>query len=167
VALDAARVVVGAAGRRRIPAREFFRGPLTTALEAREILTEIEIPGPAAPAWGFAELARRAGDFAIAGVAGVLRPVPGEGAAPSARGRPAVARLVAFGCGDTPTRLTGAEALLAGAPLDAGLARAAGEAAAAGSAPEDDVHASAEYRRHLVAVLAEQVVLEAAARLPA
>ena len=159
VALDATLTVASPSGRRRIPAREFFRGPLTTALEPREILVEIEIPGPAATAWGFAELARRAGDFALAGVAGVVRPAPGEGA------RCATARLVAFGCDDTPIRLPAAESLLAGASIDAALARAAGEAAAAVVSPHEDVHGSAEYRRHLVAVLTERVVLDAAARL--
>jgi carbon-monoxide dehydrogenase medium subunit len=159
VALDAILVVVGTAGRRRIPAREFFRGPLTTALAPSEILTEVEIPGPVETAWGFAELARRAGDFAIAGVAGVLRPAPGD------RGRCREARVVAFGCGDTPVRLSGAEAVLAGAGVDPALARAAAEAAAAGCAPGDDLHATAAYRRHLVAVLTEQAVGAAAARL--
>lgn len=157
--LDATLTVVGPAGRRRIPARDFFRGPLTTAMEPREILTGIEIPGAARAGWGFAELARRAGDFAIAGVAGML--LGGE------RGRCAGARLVAFGAGDTPTRLSDAESLLAGARVDAGLARAAGATAMAGCAPPDDVHASAEFRRHLVAVLTERVILDAAARVPA
>jgi carbon-monoxide dehydrogenase medium subunit len=163
VALDATVLAVGPAGPRRIAAGHFFRGPLTTALGPREILTGIEIPPRAAGAWGFAELARRAGDFAIAGVAGVL---PLERARSAGGG---LARLVAFGCGDTPLRLTAAEALLArslssGAAVDDRLARAVGDAAAAGCAPGDDVHASAAYRRHLVGVLTGQVVLEAAGR---
>lgn len=158
--LDATLVAVGPAGTRRIAAREFFRGPLTTAIEPREILVEIELPGPPATAWGFSELARRAGDFALAGAAAVLRPAPG------ARGR-ATARVVAFGCGDTPMRLGAAESRLAGGPIDATVARAAGEAAAASVTPQGDVHASGAYRRHLVAVLTERAVLDAAARLEA
>lgn len=153
VALDATLVAAGPAGRRRIAARDFFRGPLTTALDAREILVEIAIPGPAAPAWGFAELARRPGDFALAGVAAILRPGVADGA-----------RLVAFGAADTPLRLTRAETALGVGRVDAALARAAGDAAAAGCAPQDDVHATAEYRRHLVGVLAERAILAAAAR---
>jgi carbon-monoxide dehydrogenase medium subunit len=82
-------------------------------------------------------------------------------------GRGAIAQLVGFGCGATPVRLAGAEAVLAGARIDAGVARAAGEAASHGCTPADDLHGSADYRRHLVAVLTEQVVLEAAARLGA
>jgi carbon-monoxide dehydrogenase medium subunit len=161
LALDATLVAAGPGGRRRIAARDFFKGPLTTALEPREIVIEIEIPGPALTAWGFAEVARRAGDFAIAGVAGVLRSAPGE------RSGCATASLAAFGCGDTPVQLTGAEAVLAGARIDAELARAAADAAVASCAPGTDLHATADYRRHLVAVLTEQVVLEAATRLGA
>jgi len=160
LALDATLVAAGPAGRRRIAARDFFRGPLTTALEPREILIEIEIPGPVGAAWGFAEVARRAGDFAVAGVAAVLRPGPD-------RGRCATAHLAAFGCGDTPVRLAGAEAVLAGARIDAGVARSVAESAAQICAPRDDLHATADYRRHLIAVLTEQVVLEAAAALAA
>ncbi|OLC13817.1 MAG: hypothetical protein AUH29_11835 [Candidatus Rokubacteria bacterium 13_1_40CM_69_27] len=159
VALDATLTIVGPAARRTIPARDFFVGPLVTALEPREMLTEIEIPGPVQRGWGFAEMARRAGDFAIAGVAGIVTP-----AAPG-RGRSSTARLVAFGAGDTPLRLPGAAALLAGQPIDRALARAAGDVAARECTPRDDVHATADYRRHLVGVLTEQVVLDCAARL--
>jgi carbon-monoxide dehydrogenase medium subunit len=158
VALAATLVVAGPGGTREVPAGEFFRGLLATALGPREILVEVRVPGPAATAWGFAEVARRPGDFALAGVVAVLHPAPG---APG-RGRPA--RLVAFGAGDVPVRLTAAEALLAGVALDAEAARRAGRAGAAQTAPPDDVHASAGYRRHLVAVLAEQALLDAAAR---
>ena len=158
LALDATLVVAGPRGLRRLPAAQFFRGPLTTALESGDILTDIEIPGPARAAWGFAEVARRAGDFAIAGVAGVVSTAPDE----RARGR--AARLVAFGAADTPLRLAEAEALFDGARVDAALARAVGEAAGRGVHPHDDLHASAEYRRHLVAVLAERVAREAFAR---
>jgi carbon-monoxide dehydrogenase medium subunit len=161
LALDATLIVSGSGRRRRVAAHDFFTGPLTTVLEPREILIEIHIAAPVAAAWGFAEVARRAGDFAIAGVAAVLRPAPGD---PS---RCATAHVVAFGCGDTPVRLAGAEAALAGARIDAAMARAAGESAAPNCAPLDDLHASADYRRHLVAVLTEQVVLEAAGRLGA
>jgi carbon-monoxide dehydrogenase medium subunit len=158
VALEAAMVVIGPGGRRRIAAGEFFRGPLVTALEPHEILVEIEIPGPAQPRWGFAEVARRAGDFALAGVAAVLRAAPG----PTGGSTP---RLVAFGVGDTPVRLPEAEAQLAAGRLDADAARAAGRAARC--TPGDDVHASADYRRHLVRVLTEQAIQDAAARVAA
>jgi carbon-monoxide dehydrogenase medium subunit len=143
VALDARLVVAGPRGTREVAAGEFFVGMLATALEPQEILTTVRIPAAPGATWGFAELARRTGDYALAGVA---------------------ARLVAFGAADRPLRLAAAEARLTGTRVDAAGARAAGAAAAAACAPPDDVHATAEYRRHLVAVLTEQVVLEALAR---
>ncbi len=157
VALDASLIVVGRGGTRMIPAGDFFVGLLTTALDADEILTEVHVPPPRG-AWGFAEIARRPGDFALVGIAAVVMPA----VAPS---RLEGARLVAFGVGDGPVRLTQAERALAGAVPDAAAARAAALAAGEACTPADDVHASAEYRRHLVTVLAEQVVLEAIARL--
>jgi aerobic carbon-monoxide dehydrogenase medium subunit len=155
VALDARLVVAGPRGTREVAAGEFFVGMLATALEPQEILTTVRIPAAPGATWGFAELARRTGDYALAGVAAVLR-APG--------GRCETARLVAFGAADRPLRLAAAEARLTGTRVDAAGARAAGAAAAAACAPPDDVHATAEYRRHLVAVLTEQVVLEALAR---
>jgi carbon-monoxide dehydrogenase medium subunit len=146
LALDATIVVAGPAGRRRFAAGAFFVGLLTTELAQDEIVVGVEIP-PSPPGWGFAELTRRAGDFAIAGVAGVL-------------GHDGLARLAGFGVDDRPIRLRGAEAALA-----SGDARAAGGAAAGEAHPADDVHASAEYRRHLVSVLTEAVVNDARERL--
>jgi carbon-monoxide dehydrogenase medium subunit len=152
LALDARVVAVGAVGRREIPLDEFVVGPLTTALTSDEILVDIDVPSAEGAGWGFAEVARRAGDFALAGVVGVLR---------GTRGRRVSARLVAFGADERPVRLRSAEArVLAGAD-----ATAAAAAAAADCHPPDDVHASAAYRRHLVSVLTEQVIAEALGRL--
>lgn len=155
VALDASLVIVGRRGTRMVPASDFFVGLLTTALEADEILTEIHIP-PGRDAWGFAELARRPGDYALVGVAAVV-------ATNNDRGESA--RIVAFGIGDRPVRLRAAEGVLVGAPLDAGCAQVAGSAAYEVSAPADDLHASGAYRRHLTAVLTEQAVADAINRL--
>lgn len=166
VALDAQLHTVGPRGPRVIPASEFFRGLLTTALEADEILTEVHVPAQE-PGWGFVEIARRPGDFAVAGVAAVVgggRPVTLPSSPPGGEGEPV--RLVAFGAGDRPLRLAAAERLLARAPLDADTAARAGAAAAADSDPPDDVHGSAEYRRHLVTVLTERVLLQALSRIP-
>jgi carbon-monoxide dehydrogenase medium subunit len=156
VALDASVVVAGRGGTRMIPAAEFFVGLLTTALAADEIVTEIHLPPPRG-AWGFAEIARRPGDFALVGIAAVV-------GAPDGRGGDR-ARIVAFGVGDGPVRLRAAEAAVAGAALDVGGARAAGMAAREACAPSDDLHASGAYRRHLAAVLTEQAVSDAIARL--
>src|ERR1700731_1508350 len=70
VACDAEIHVVGASGARIIRADEFFLGPLTTALEPDELITEIRFPAwPKVRRWGFEEFARRRGDFALAAVA--------------------------------------------------------------------------------------------------
>jgi carbon-monoxide dehydrogenase medium subunit len=74
-------------------------------------------------------------------------------------------RLVGFGVGDRPIRLTGAERVLAGGRLDAATAARAGAAAGPDCDPPSDVHGSAEYRRHLAAVLTERALLQVAARL--
>jgi CO/xanthine dehydrogenase FAD-binding subunit len=154
-ALDASVVIAGRGGRRRVALDAFFVGLLATALADDEILVEIEIPAQRGAGWGFGEIARRAGDFAIAGVAGVLR---------TAGGRCADARLVAFGADDRPVRLRAAEHTLAGATIADDLAARTAAAAPSDCTPPDDVHASAEYRRHLVRVLTEQVVQAALAR---
>jgi carbon-monoxide dehydrogenase medium subunit len=156
VALDASLVIVGRSGTRMVPASDFFVGVLTTALEADEILTEVHLP-PARAAWGFAELARRPGDYALVGVSAVVTRAD--------TGRGDYARIVAFGVGDRPVRLHAAESVLAGATLDAACAAAAGAAACAVAAPADDQHASGAYRRHLTAVLTEQAVADAITRL--
>jgi aerobic carbon-monoxide dehydrogenase medium subunit len=158
VGLDAQVRVTGPRGTREIACGAFFRGLLTTALEPDEILAAIEIP--AAPAaWGFAEIARRPGDFALAGVAAAFRVAAGEPA------RLDEARLVGFGVGDRPLRLSSAERLLAGVALDAEVAARAGAAAGPDCDPPSDVHGSADYRRHLATVLTERALLQAGARL--
>ncbi|MBI2206752.1 MAG: xanthine dehydrogenase family protein subunit M [Candidatus Rokubacteria bacterium] len=149
VALDATLVIEGPRGRRRLAIADFFVGLLTTALGADEILVAIDVPGPPHAGWGFAELARRAGDFAIAGVAGIARP--------DDSGRCRDARLVAFGAADRPVRLRSAEGALIGTTLSDEAITRAGAEAARECDPPDDVHASSEYRRHLVAVLTEDV----------
>ncbi len=150
VALDATAVIEGATGRRRIAIADFFVGLLTTALGPDEILVEVDVPDASGARWGFAEMARRAGDFAIAGVAGLTRV--------DDAGRWRDARLVAFGAGDRPLRLRDAERALSSSPVsDEAIARAGADAARECD-PPDDVHASSEYRRHLVAMLTEDVV---------
>jgi len=170
LALDARVRMTGPRGAREVAADAFFRGLLTTALEADEILTAVEVPAQP-PGWGFVEIARRPGDFALAGVAAVVRvgypltlPSPPRGGEGELRRREVV-RLVGFGVGDRPLRLGGAERVLAGAPLDAATAAQAGAAAGPDCDPPSDVHGSADYRRHLATVLTERALLQALARL--
>jgi carbon-monoxide dehydrogenase medium subunit len=165
VALDARLQVTGPRGIRIIAAGEFFRGLLVTALAPDEVLTAVEVPAQP-PGWGFAEIARRPGDFALAGVVAVVRAEhPLTPPSPPPEGEGALVRLVGFGVGDRPIRLTGAERLLTGAPLDIESAARAGTAAGPDCDPPGDVHGSADYRRHLATVLTERALLQARARL--
>ena len=151
-------VARGPAGERVILAGDFFRGPLTTALGADELITEVRfgLPPPAG-GWGFAEVARRHGDFALVGaVALVWRRDDGVLAG---------ARLALFGVGGAPVRSAAAEAVLAGQEPTAARIREAARAAAAALSPDGDLHATAEYRRRVAAVLAERTFLAAAERL--
>lgn len=160
LALDARLHMSGPRGDRVVHAGEFFRGLMATALGADEILDAVEVPAAGA-GWAFAEIARRPGDFALAGVAVVLdrpltlpSPLRGEGL-----------RVVGFGVGDRPLRLRSAEQLLAGVTIDADTAARAGAAVGSDCDPPSDVHGSADYRRHLATVLTERALIQAAARL--
>jgi aerobic carbon-monoxide dehydrogenase medium subunit len=150
VALDAAIRVSSRQGRRDIAAADFFRGIYTTALAPGEIVTELIVPR-AVPAWrsGFDELARRHGDFALAGVAARVR-VEGDVVQE--------ARLVFFGVGTRPVRARGAEAALAGRRVDAATLAAAGRALDDDLDPPGDIHGSPALRRHLARVLLSRVV---------
>jgi aerobic carbon-monoxide dehydrogenase medium subunit len=154
VALDAIIRVANRRGTRDVAAADFFRGVYTTALEPGELLLEVLIP-PAEAGWraGFDEMARRHGDFALAGLAARLRP---EGRAFRA------ARLVFFGIGTGPVRARRAEAALTAS----GDVRTAQRALADDLDPPADVHGSAELRRHLAGVLLARVVQRVGAARP-
>jgi len=112
--------------------------------------------------WGFQELARRHGDFALAGLAAGVR-VAGRGAAagePSGYedGIVAEARLVFFGVGTRPVRARRAEAALAGRRPDPAALEAAGRALDGDLDPPGDVHGSPALRRHLARVLLARVL---------
>ena len=126
-----------------MPAGEFFRGIFETALEPGELLTEIQVPKPAAPgAWSFQKFTKRAIDWAIVGVA-----VQGHAVA-----------LVNMG--STPLRATAVENALASGASIADAAALAAEGTSAGS----DIHASRAYREHLARVLVRRGLEEAASR---
>jgi CO/xanthine dehydrogenase FAD-binding subunit len=143
-------------GRREIPATALFEGPLTTAVQPDEIVTETRwtLPAPA-EGWGFHEIARRHGDFALAGVTALLRVEDG---------RVSRARLALFGVGFTPVRAEAAEQTLVGAAPTASQLAEAARLAAEGLDPGDDLHAPATYRRRVARTLAERALSDAAAR---
>ena len=155
-ACDAEFSVIGKAGSRIVKAADFFKGALTTALKPDEIITEIHLPAwPAARRYGFQEFARRRGDFAMAGVAVHYD---------TENGKAASAHIGVFGVGDCQRRLPKAEAALNGQSVDEALAVKVGEAAAAEVEPQEDIHASAAYRRALTGTLTERALKAAMAR---
>jgi aerobic carbon-monoxide dehydrogenase medium subunit len=157
VALEAEMAVASRAGSRAVPAGQFFTGPLTTALRPGEMLTEIRIPAPPSRTGGvFVEMARRAGDFALVGVAALITL---DGAGKCER-----VRIALCGVGPTPIRARAAEDALTGqAPTATALAAAADRAAAATS-PPSDVHGSAEFRKKLARHFARQAIAAAVER---
>lgn len=160
VTLGGTAVIASTAGRRELPAEQFFAGMLSTALEPGEMLVELRYPRPpAGTGAAFVEVARRLGDFALAGAAATL----------TMRGEVCErARLTIVGMGEGPLRARGAEDALNGRRLDQrtqqdALAEAAAMAAAAVD-PADDVHASSAYRQHLAGVMAARALETALAR---
>jgi carbon-monoxide dehydrogenase medium subunit len=142
-------------GARKVAAADFFLGPLESAVRPGELATAAVFPRPPAgtgSAW--VELARRAGDYALCGVGALVALDQGLRVA-SAR-----AALISVGPTPVPVDLTDA---LGGQPHDAADWAAAGRLAAAAVDPEDDIHASAAYRRHLAGVLTARAARAAAA----
>ncbi|HEV2188121.1 MAG TPA: xanthine dehydrogenase family protein subunit M [Stellaceae bacterium] len=137
-------------------ARDFFLGPLTTALADDELVTAIVLPAqPPNAGWDFEEFSLRAGDFAFAAVAATIT---------AADGKIADARVAAMGVGETPLRLPGVEAALTGEPLTCKLVAEVAQLARDAIDPRSDLRASADYRRHLVAALTERALEAAWAR---
>jgi carbon-monoxide dehydrogenase medium subunit len=155
VACDAEISVTGMAGSRTLKAGDFLLGALTTALEPDELITEVRLPPwPTKRRYGFQEFARRRGDFAMAGIALFYDP--------DAAGKASNGHVGVFGVGDRARRLAQAEAVLNGQAVDEALAVKVGKAVSAEVDPQEDIHASAPYRRSLAGTLAERAVLAAA-----
>jgi carbon-monoxide dehydrogenase medium subunit len=139
VALNATIEVRSTRGTRNIPAGEFYLGPYMTSLEPDELVTGITFPGwPKGHITVFRELAQRPGDFALVGIVGALSI---EG------GKIVRAGLAWFGMGPTPIKAKSAEQLLLGKSPGEIDPQAVAERAIVDTAPFDDHHASAEYRR--------------------
>src|SRR5215813_6354990 len=155
VTCDAEIAVVGKSGAHAIAAADFFEGALTTALEPDEIIVEVRLPlWPKDRRWGFQEFARRRGDFAMAGAA-VFYDLDASGKATNAH-------VGVIGVGDRPQRLPSVEAVLNGARVDADTIAKAAAATSAAVIPQDDIHASAAYRRSLVGTMVERALAAAA-----
>jgi carbon-monoxide dehydrogenase medium subunit len=153
---DAEIAVVGKSGAHVIQAADFFQGALTTALTSDEIIVEIRLPAwPKTRRWGFQEFARRRGDFAMAAAA-VFYDQDDSGKA-------ANAHVGVIGVADRPLRLDAVEAVLNGQTVDEATIAKAEAATSAAVDPQDDIHASAAYRRALVGTMVERALRHAAA----
>jgi carbon-monoxide dehydrogenase medium subunit len=155
LALDARLRLRSDSGERWVAARDFFVGLLTTALEPHEILVEIEIPPPPPRCgWSFHEIARRHGDYALAGLTAQI--------VLDREGRCSAARLVYLSAGDGPLDATAAvEPLLGQRPDDSLLREVSRLAATEEVEPTGDIHASAEFKRHLCRVLTQRALATA------
>ena len=153
---DAEIEIASRRGTRRVPMRQFGLGFMTTALAADEIATAIEWKlWPAGHGYGFQEFARRRGDFALAGAAALLDLGPDQTVRRAA--------IALFGVAAAPARLARAESGLSGKRLDT-AAIAAAARKARGIEPLEDIHAGADYRRHLAQVLTRRALMDAARR---
>ncbi len=142
LALDGEVDTAGPQGKRTIKAADFFKGLFETALGPQDVLTAIRVPAAGKDTRvGFAELARRHGDYAIVGLAACAR---ANGKALSD------VRLAYFGVGSTPVRAKKAEAALANGDIDAAVA-------ALDLDPPDDVQATGAVKKHLAGVLLRRV----------
>jgi len=161
VALDARFRLQSARGERWVEAREFFAGLFTTVLDPDEMLVEVALPPPPAlTGWAFLEVARRHGDYAQVGIA--ARVTLDEG------GRCREARLVYLSVGDGPVEAREAARMLAGTDLsDEATAAASDKASRDEMDPTGDIHASADFKRHLARVLTGRALRRASARAQA
>jgi carbon-monoxide dehydrogenase medium subunit len=147
----------GRAGERMVDAEKFFLGPMTTAIEANEILTEIHLPmATRRSGYSYGKMAQQASGFAIVGVAVSL--------CLDAKGQCENVGIGITGLSDTPFRAHKAEARLRGNKITAKVVEACAAEVAAGIDPLEDLHAAADYRAHLARVYTVRTVQEAAKR---
>jgi aerobic carbon-monoxide dehydrogenase medium subunit len=144
LALNGELEIAGPKGKRTVKADDFFKGLFETALGAQDVLTAIRIPEATNDTRvGFAEFARRHGDYAMVGLAASAR-ADGKGLAD--------VRLCYFGVGSTPVRAKKAETALAGGNLDDAVKALAGDLD-----PSGDVQATGATKKHLAGVLLRRV----------
>jgi carbon-monoxide dehydrogenase medium subunit len=153
VTLEGSVTAMGPDGVREIAGRDLFQDYLTTALDPLEIITEVRLPALAGYGHGYQKFTRRAEDWAMVGVAAVVRK--------SADGTCADVRVGLTNMGSTPLRATVVEDALRGQPLDEASIAAASAHADAGTHPPADRNASQAYKRHLARVLTARALREA------
>lgn len=157
LALNATLYLRSATANRQVAARDFFVGALETAIEPDEMLIEIGLPHlPAHTGACFMEVARRQGDFAIAGIAAVVTR--------DASGMCSHARLAFCGVAEKPFHADEAAQSLIGSNLDEGAIKQASALAMAALDPPGNTHADPSYQRHIAGVLTRRALATAWAR---
>jgi CO/xanthine dehydrogenase FAD-binding subunit len=156
-ALDASFLLRSSHGERFLRGSDFFLSAYTTALEPDELLVEVQLPPvPARTGMAFQEISNRHGDFALVGVGAKLTLDDASSIAGAA--------LAFTGAGESPIRSAKAESALIGQRPTAELFREAAALAATELDPVTDVHATAEYRTKVGAVIARRALEQAAQR---
>ena len=157
LALDAEFDVIASNGTRTIPADSFFLSYLTTSIEPNELASEVRFKIPSGRVGSsFFELARRHGDFAVAGAGAVI--------SLSSAGTIEEARVVLIGVGATALRISETEQMLVGQRPGADLFEEAAETVRHTIDPSGDIHGSADYRRAIAGVLTQRSLTSAAER---
>lgn len=152
--LDAEFDLTSSSGTRTVKAKDFFLNHLTTALEPVELLTQIRIPDTR-ESWrfGFQEVCRRDGDFALVGAAAMVN-IDDNGVCREAR-------ITTFGAGGTPMRMDAAEELLSGTTLNTSDREEAARLVSDALDPIADIHASAQYRKDVAGVMVRRALEQA------
>ena len=157
VALEAEVVLTSDGNQRVVRAADLFVSYYATEMEPVELLTEIRIPAwPTGWGWGFEEVSRRSGDFALVGAATLIQ----LDGAQLCRG----IRITLFGIGGTPVKMHTAETVLVGRKVDDAALQEISGLVSQELDPDSDVHASAEYRREVGGVLVRRTLEAALAR---
>lgn len=155
VALEGRFKLQSVDGERWVSAADFFTDLFETEMAENEILTQVEIPiAKENTGYAFTEMARRHGDYALCGVAAWVTVDKG--------GVCQAAKLVYLNAGPIPMQATAAASLLVGETPSAEVITAAAEKAAQDEVePDSDIHATADYKRHLAKVLTKKVLTTA------
>jgi CO/xanthine dehydrogenase FAD-binding subunit len=161
LALNARLKAINASSERWIGAKDFFVGMFTTALEPDEILVEIELPFmPPRAGWSFMEVAPRAGDYALMGVAAQV--------SLDESGKCKSAKLVYLNAGEGPVDAQEAAQLLAGENLNERVIESAAiHASEKEITPFGNMHASVDFQRHLAMILTKKTLQVALERVKA
>src|SRR5579884_2362306 len=154
LALGASIAATGPNGSRTIPVDDFFVDLFTTALEPNEVVTAVQVPF--APASAYAKFPHPASGYLVVSSGAVLTK--------DSSGNCASARVAVGGLAGKPVRASAVESALAGQPLNADTISAAASHAADETDPDDDIYASAAYKKHIATVFARQAIEAAAAR---